>query len=45
MKHRSLSALEATLFLKKKWDATWPNDSFVLQLIEYEKDLEKRKHK
>merc|ERR1719461_1636649 len=25
--------------MKEKWDAVWPNDSFVAQLIEYESEL------
>jgi len=25
--------------MRAKWDATWPNDTFVEQLLEYEKEL------
>mmetsp|Transcript_24678 Transcript_24678/g.23671 ORF Transcript_24678/g.23671 Transcript_24678/m.23671 type:complete len:211 (+) Transcript_24678:86-718(+) len=44
MEHKSLSALEATKFLKNRWDATWPNDRFVLDLLEFESELEKEGH-
>lgn len=44
MYSRNLSILEATSFLKFKWDATYPNDSFVFQLIEYSKILESRRN-
>jgi protein-tyrosine phosphatase/predicted heme/steroid binding protein len=30
----------ATAFIKAKWDATYPNDSYVFQLIEYQAELE-----
>jgi len=36
--HR-MDLLQATTFLKSKWDATWPNDSFVFQLIAFEREL------
>mmetsp|Transcript_7800 Transcript_7800/g.17494 ORF Transcript_7800/g.17494 Transcript_7800/m.17494 type:complete len:202 (-) Transcript_7800:38-643(-) len=39
MKTKALTALEAVEFMKPKWDAVWPNDKFVLQLIEYEQEL------
>ena len=38
---RKLTLLEAAQLMKLKWDATWPNDRFVFQLMEYERDLEK----
>ena len=38
---RKLTLLEAAQLMKPKWDATWPNDRFVFQLMEYERDLEK----
>ena len=41
MKTRGLSATEAAALMKPKWDATWPNDSFVAQLLQYEDDLKK----
>jgi len=37
MADQKLSAAEATKVVKAKWDATWPNDDFVAQLVEYEK--------
>ena len=39
MKTQRVTLAEATALLKSKWDACWPADSFVLQLIEYEKEL------
>ena len=36
MESQNLSAEEATAVLKSKWDATWPNDTFVRNLIDYE---------
>lgn len=39
MKTQSLSAVEAAKLMKSKWDATWPNDTFVKQLLKYEEDL------
>jgi len=38
-----MSLLDATRHVKSKWDATWPNDSFVFQLIDYERTLRQRK--
>ena len=38
-----MSVVEATAYFKSKWDATWPNDSFVFQLIAYEKELAVKK--
>ena len=34
-----MTLLEATAYTKAKWDATYPNDSFVFQLIAYESEL------
>lgn len=39
MKTRRMTLVEATALFKSKWDACWPADNFVLQLIEYEKEL------
>lgn len=39
MKTRKVSAVEAVGLMRPVWDATWPNDSFVAQLIEYEAEL------
>jgi protein-tyrosine phosphatase len=39
MKSRRLSVVQAVELMKPKWDACWPNDDFVQQLIEYEKEL------
>ena len=39
MKSRGMTAVEAAAFMKPKWDATWPADTFVEQLIEYEAEL------
>ena len=41
MKTRGLTAAEAAALMKSKWGATWPNDSFVTQLLRYEDDLKK----
>lgn len=41
MKTKGISAAEAAALMKPKWDATWPNDSFVKQLLKYEDDLKK----
>jgi hypothetical protein len=38
MRSQSLSAVEATEEVKDKWDACWPNDGFVGQLIDFEED-------
>ena len=37
----SLSATVA--HMKGKWDATWPCDRFVMQLIELEEELKRKK--
>jgi len=39
MRSRRLSLLEAATLVKSKWDATWPCDRFVFELIAYEKHL------
>jgi dual specificity MAP kinase phosphatase len=39
MKSRGCSAVEAVRLMRQKWDATWPNDTFVRQLIEYEAEM------
>lgn len=39
MKTRGCSAVEAVRMMRQKWDATWPNDTFAGQLIEYEAEL------
>jgi len=39
MKTEKLTVVEAAKQMKEKWDAVWPNDSFVAQLIEYESEL------
>lgn len=39
MKKDRMTVVEAAKEMRKTWDATWPNDSFVEQLIEYEKEL------
>ena len=39
MKSRGWTLLEAGEFVKRRWDATWPCDRFVLQLMEYEREL------
>lgn len=39
MEELKLSAVDATQFMKSKWSASWPNDSFVFQLISFEKEL------
>ena len=40
MKTQYLTAAEAAKAMKGKWDAVWPNDTFVTQLLKYEDDLE-----
>jgi protein-tyrosine phosphatase len=40
MEDHNMPLVDATAFVKAKWDATYPNDSFVFQLIEYERELE-----
>lgn len=39
MKTQKITLVEAVRQMRKKWDATWPNDTFVEQLLEYEKEL------
>jgi len=39
MKKQSIPLSEAIEQMRKKWSATWPNDCFVEQLLQYEKDL------
>lgn len=39
MKDQRISLVEAVKQMRKSWDATWPNDSFVNQLLEYEQEL------
>jgi hypothetical protein len=39
MMKKRMTLVEATTLFKSKWDACWPADSFVMQLIEYEKEL------
>lgn len=39
MKTQKITVVEAARQMKTKWSATWPNDSFVEQLLEYEKEL------
>lgn len=39
MKKDGVTAAEAASRMKPVWDATWPNDTFVAQLIEYEAEL------
>eukprot|EP00629_Pelagomonadales_sp_RCC1024_P009731 CAMPEP_0119268290 /NCGR_PEP_ID=MMETSP1329-20130426/6115_1 /TAXON_ID=114041 /ORGANISM="Genus nov. species nov., Strain RCC1024" /LENGTH=220 /DNA_ID=CAMNT_0007268253 /DNA_START=161 /DNA_END=820 /DNA_ORIENTATION=- len=41
MKTKGMTLLEAGAFMKPKWDATWPCDRFVFQLMEYERELER----
>lgn len=41
MKAKRMPLLNALRFYRKKWDAVWPNDRFLLQLIEYETHLAK----
>ena len=43
METKKLSAVEATALVKRKWDATYPNDSFVFQLLEFEDELKSSK--
>jgi hypothetical protein len=33
----------AVAHMKSKWDATWPCDRFVMQLIELEEELNRKK--
>ena len=39
MKTQRITVVEAAAQFKSKWDAVWPADTFVMQLIEYEKEL------
>ncbi|KAL3808118.1 hypothetical protein ACHAXA_001024 [Cyclostephanos tholiformis] len=39
MKTKRMALVEAITFFKSKWDACWPANAFVMQLIEYEKEL------
>lgn len=39
MESLHLNVEDAAKLIKSKWDATWPNDSFVFQLIKYENEL------
>ena len=39
MKTKRMTLVEAIGYFKPKWDACWPADGFVMQLIEYEKEL------
>jgi hypothetical protein len=39
MRTHGCSAAEAVRMMKPKWDAVWPNDTFVNQLIAYEAEL------
>lgn len=39
MKTKGMSPVEAVEAMKDKWGATWPNDTFVGQIIEYEAEL------
>jgi len=42
MKDQGMTLEEAVKEMKPKWDATWPNDSFVCELLEYERELQGR---
>lgn len=39
MRAKRLSLLDATKLLKSKWNATWPCDRFVFELLAYERHL------
>merc|ERR1711879_265623 len=39
MKTQRVTVVEAARQMKQKWSATWPNDTFVEQLLQYEKEL------
>jgi len=39
MRSEAFSATEALQVIKQKWNATWPNTTFVNQLLEYEAEL------
>ncbi len=42
MENHGMTLKQATVLHKSKWDATWPNDAFVYQLIEFERELVER---
>ena len=42
MRSRKLTVVQAAQLQKPKWDATWPADAFVEQLIAYEAELAER---
>lgn len=39
MRTQRLTSVEAARLMKAKWGATWPNDTFAEQLLEYEREL------
>ena len=39
MKDQGVSLAQAVQILKAKWEAAWPNDQFIQQLLAYEKRL------
>lgn len=39
MRTQRMTVVEAAKQMKMQWDAVWPNDSFVEQLLEYEREL------
>lgn len=41
MKDQACTLAQAIAILKPKWDATWPNDAFVEQLLAFEKTVGK----
>ena len=43
MKEQGCTACEAVDVMKPKWDATWPNNTFTKQLLEYEAELKAAK--
>ena len=45
VREKGMTVAEATVYLKEKWEATWPNDGFVRQLLEYEQELKDRETK
>ena len=36
-----MTTKEHAALMKLQWEATWPNDAFVAQLLRYEDDLRK----
>jgi predicted protein tyrosine phosphatase len=44
METEHISLVKATKLFKSKWDACWPADKFVFQLLMYEMELEGRIH-